>query len=191
MSTQQPINNPFDHLMRMIKGENMNKQTAHPPVTAASTSHPPMASSLSHTISSSSLRHQGPVKGDGKRAEVGRATWTFLHTLAAQLPDQPSRQQQKDVKALVELLTRVYPCGECADHWRELVKRSPPDVGSGEEFRQWLCRAHNKVNASLGKPEFNCSFLGTRWSPLNCKSDQEDEEEDKGIRGCELTGNKK
>ena len=35
------------------------------------------------------------------KEELGRATWTFLHTLAAQWPQQPTRQQQKDVAALV------------------------------------------------------------------------------------------
>uniref|UniRef100_A0A9I9DGP7 thiol oxidase n=1 Tax=Cucumis melo TaxID=3656 RepID=A0A9I9DGP7_CUCME len=32
---------------------------------------------------------------------LGRATWTFLHILAAQYPDHPTRQQKKDVKELV------------------------------------------------------------------------------------------
>jgi hypothetical protein len=56
------------------------------------------------------------------KAELGRATWTLLHTLAAQLPDQPSRQQQRDVAALIDLLTRMYPCGDCARHFGALVK---------------------------------------------------------------------
>lgn len=39
----------------------------------------------------------GPVDKD----ELGRATWTFLHVLAAQYPEQPTKTQQKDVRALV------------------------------------------------------------------------------------------
>lgn len=35
------------------------------------------------------------------REELGRATWALLHTLAAQWPQQPTRQQQKDVESLV------------------------------------------------------------------------------------------
>lgn len=35
------------------------------------------------------------------REEVGRATWTFLHTLAAQYPEKPTRQQQRDARNLV------------------------------------------------------------------------------------------
>ena len=35
------------------------------------------------------------------REEVGRATWTFLHTLAAQYPEHPTRQQKRDARNLV------------------------------------------------------------------------------------------
>lgn len=35
------------------------------------------------------------------REELGRHTWTFLHTLAAQFPENPTRQEQKDAAQLV------------------------------------------------------------------------------------------
>lgn len=35
------------------------------------------------------------------KEELGRATWTMLHTLAVQYPQTPTKQQQKDVKTLV------------------------------------------------------------------------------------------
>lgn len=54
------------------------------------------------TAASSSWRgSSGGSTGAVSREEVGRATWTFLHTLAAQYPEHPSRQQQRDVKNLV------------------------------------------------------------------------------------------
>jgi len=34
------------------------------------------------------------------KEELGRATWTLLHTLAAQFPDKPTKQQKRDVKEL-------------------------------------------------------------------------------------------
>lgn len=40
------------------------------------------------------------------QAEVGRATWIFLHTLAAQYPERPSRQQRRDVRNLVSSCMR-------------------------------------------------------------------------------------
>ncbi len=39
--------------------------------------------------------------GGISKEELGRGTWTFLHTLAAQWPQQPTRQQQKDLTSLV------------------------------------------------------------------------------------------
>ena len=55
------------------------------------------------------------------REELGRATWTLLHTLGAQFPDKPTRRQQKDVQALVRLggasLPDCYHCGERAHQW--------------------------------------------------------------------------
>eukprot|EP00261_Vitis_vinifera_P018023 XP_010647928.1 PREDICTED: FAD-linked sulfhydryl oxidase ERV1 isoform X2 [Vitis vinifera] len=56
------------------------------------------------------------------KVELGRATWTFLHTLAAQFPDNPTRQQKKDVKELMAILSRMYPCKECADHFKEVLR---------------------------------------------------------------------
>ena len=42
-----------------------------------------------------------PVDEYVSREELGRATWLLLHTLAAQYPDKPSKQQRKDVTAMV------------------------------------------------------------------------------------------
>lgn len=42
--------------------------------------------------------------------------------LPLQFPDNPTRQQQRDAKQLVELLTRIYPCGDCARHFHEIVR---------------------------------------------------------------------
>lgn len=41
-----------------------------------------------------------PLAEDPKEV-VGRATWTLLHTIAAQYPDNPTRQQRRDATDLV------------------------------------------------------------------------------------------
>ena len=43
------------------------------------------------------------------REELGRATWLLLHTLAAQYPDTPSKQQKKDVTAMVRVVPGIQP----------------------------------------------------------------------------------
>ncbi|KAL3538814.1 hypothetical protein ACH5RR_002180 [Cinchona calisaya] len=113
------------------------------------------------------------------KEELGRATWTFLHTLAAQYPDKPTRQQKKDVKELMAILSRMYPCKECADHFKEVLRSHPVLAGSQHEFSQWLCHVHNVVNRSLGKLVFPCERVDARWGKLDCEQ-----------RACDLQGEK-
>uniref|UniRef100_A0A7N0TMJ4 Sulfhydryl oxidase n=1 Tax=Kalanchoe fedtschenkoi TaxID=63787 RepID=A0A7N0TMJ4_KALFE len=115
----------------------------------------------------------GPVT----KEELGRATWTFLHTLAAQYPEHPTRQQKKDVKELMAILSRMYPCKECADHFKEILRASPVQAGSQSELSQWMCYAHNVVNRSLGKLTFPCERVDARWGKLDCEQ-----------RACDLQG---
>ncbi|KAK9077214.1 hypothetical protein SSX86_005550 [Deinandra increscens subsp. villosa] len=110
-------------------------------------------------------KQAGPVS----REELGRATWTFIHTLGAQYPEKPTRQQKKDVKELMAIISRIYPCKECADHFKEVLRSNPVQAGSQAEFSQWLCRVHNVVNRSLGKPTFPCERVDARWGKLDCE----------------------
>ncbi|KAM1453632.1 hypothetical protein ACFXTH_003191 [Malus domestica] len=111
------------------------------------------------------------------KEELGRSTWTFLHTLAAQYPDKPTRQQKKDVKELMSILSRMYPCKECADHFQEILRSNPVQAGSHAEFSQWLCHVHNTVNRSLNIPVFPCERVDARWGKLECEQ-----------RACDLLG---
>ncbi|XP_077233438.1 erv1/Alr family protein isoform X2 [Tasmannia lanceolata] len=77
------------------------------------------------------------------KEELGRATWTLLHTLAAQFPDHPTRQQKRDAKELMAIMSRLYPCKECADHFKEVL--------------------------NLGKVMFPCQRVDARWGKLECK----------------------
>lgn len=124
-----------------------------------------------------SLGHKSPKNSDYaqhegnalvSREDVGRATWLFLHTLAAQYPERPTGQQKRDARELMNILSRLYPCAECASHFKQVIRAEPPLVGSRIEFSQWMCRAHNVVNRSLNKPTFNCDLLEARWGGLDC-----------------------
>uniref|UniRef100_A0A0D9VQZ3 Sulfhydryl oxidase n=1 Tax=Leersia perrieri TaxID=77586 RepID=A0A0D9VQZ3_9ORYZ len=111
------------------------------------------------------------------KEEVGRATWMLLHTIAAQFPDEPTRQQKRDAKELMAIISRLYPCKECADHFKEVLKENPVQAGSQAEFSQWLCYVHNVVNRSLGKLIFPCQRVNARWGKLDCPE-----------RSCDLEG---
>lgn len=46
--------------------------------------------------------------------QLGAATWSFLHTIAAVYPEKPEKQQMEDTKTFFGLLGRIYPCEYCA-----------------------------------------------------------------------------
>ena len=52
------------------------------------------------------------------REQLGRATWTFLHTTAAYYPNEATTSQQQEMKQFISALSKFYPCDDCADHLR-------------------------------------------------------------------------
>lgn len=119
---------------------------------------------LQKQLETSVLEFSGPAS----KEVLGRATWTFLHTLAAQFPEKPTREQQRDVKELMAIMSRIYPCKECADHFREVLKTNPVQAGSGVDLAVWMCTVHNVVNRSLDKPPFPCQRVDARWGAVDC-----------------------
>ena len=99
------------------------------------------------------------------REELGRAGWTLLHTTAAYYPENPNQAQKEAAINLVRSLATLYPCGYCRDAFAEDLEKSPPMVETREDFSVWLCKQHNRVNESLGKPSFECTLaaLQRRW----------------------------
>ncbi|KAK3258985.1 hypothetical protein CYMTET_31996 [Cymbomonas tetramitiformis] len=99
------------------------------------------------------------------REELGRSSWSLLHTIAAYYPVQPSEQQQQHARNLVESMAILYPCEHCAEDFAKTIKQHPPRVESQEKFSVWMCEQHNMVNEKLGKPSLKCQLplLLKRW----------------------------
>ncbi|OSX70470.1 hypothetical protein BU14_0746s0010 [Porphyra umbilicalis] len=94
---------------------------------------------------------------------LGRATWTFLHTLAASYPAAPSAAEAARMARFLRDFAALYPCAPCASSFRRILDRLPPDVRGGGALPAWMCAAHNAVNAELHKPLFDCATVGRRW----------------------------
>ena len=96
--------------------------------------------------------------------QLGRHTWTFLHSTAAYYPEEPSEAHKQNARGLFSALPSLYPCRHCADELsKEMQKLGPPDVSGRSALSNWLCVIHNEVNSRLGKKEFDCGKVLQRW----------------------------
>ncbi|KAL7932405.1 ERV/ALR sulfhydryl oxidase domain-containing protein [Trichoderma chlorosporum] len=121
------------------------------------------AASGSRAVSTTAVASGPPADCPPDVEQLGRSSWTLLHSIAASYPETPSRTQQSDLLSFVGLFSKLYPCWVCAEDFQGYMARQKPQVTSRDEFSQWLCRAHNDVNRKLGKPEFDCSRWDERW----------------------------
>ena len=104
------------------------------------------------------------------RAELGRGAWNLLHRLAAAFDKAPTPARTAQAEAFFGGLAALYPCPECAAHFRELLQAHPVDARDNRRLSQWLCAVHNLVNERLGKAQFPCDLdsLKERWGKCGC-----------------------
>ncbi|KIW75153.1 hypothetical protein Z517_11925 [Fonsecaea pedrosoi CBS 271.37] len=97
--------------------------------------------------------------------ELGRATWTLLHSIAATYPEAAPPETQSVMKQFISTFSMLYPCWVCADDFRDWMKKpgNEPKVKGQDDLGMWMCQAHNAVNVKLGKTEFDCSLWKQRW----------------------------
>ncbi|KAF7292872.1 Sulfhydryl oxidase [Mycena indigotica] len=97
------------------------------------------------------------------KAALGRATWKLLHTMTLRYPEKPTQDERDALNSYFHLLSRLYPCGECAHEFQQLLKQYPPQTSSRRAASLWLCSVHNRVNERLHKEEFDCAHLDEEY----------------------------
>ncbi|KAI1761908.1 ERV/ALR sulfhydryl oxidase domain-containing protein [Hypoxylon sp. FL1150] len=121
------------------------------------------------------------------KAELGRATWKFFHTMVARFPEKPTEDDSLALKSFIQLFARLYPCGDCARHFQKLLAQYPPQVSSRNAAAGWACFVHNQVNDRLKKPIFDCNNLGDFYD-CGCGDEKKDSTESMGELKLEKEG---
>lgn len=114
------------------------------------------------------------------KAKLGNSAWHLLHTILARYPDKPSLQEKNTLRLYVELFAQVYPCGDCARHFQQLLKKHPVQVSSRKTAALWGCFVHNKVNQRLNKPDYDCTKI---LEDYDCGCGQDEKEPDATLGG--------
>jgi len=80
------------------------------------------------TVSGESAATRGTADGKGVhsgcpvyREELGRSTWTLLHTTAAYTSEKPAKAEQEHLRQFLGNLSTFYPCEDCASEFRDLL----------------------------------------------------------------------
>lgn len=97
------------------------------------------------------------------RDDLGRASWSLLHTMAAYYPKNPSENEKNSMGQFIDSFSKLFPCPECREDFQEEISKSPPDLSNRDSISNWMCQQHNTVNRKLGKPEFDCRQVLERW----------------------------
>jgi hypothetical protein len=140
-STESPAT-VNSHSLRSTAGQTSVARVA--PLAAATLHtqlHPGSSYVRSHSSSGTSTSEDSEVR----KAELGRATWTLLHMMAAQYPERPSRQQQRDAAAFINTLARVYPCGSCGAHFQEILRYAMQHCAYNQPTASIVCHAVRQV----------------------------------------------
>lgn len=95
--------------------------------------------------------------------ELGRNTWSLLHTISVYYPEKPTTDEQELMKNFIKGLARFYPCETCAKDFQTEIHNDPPQTETRHSLSMWWCRQHNRVNKKLGKQQFDCTKLEQRW----------------------------
>ena len=103
------------------------------------------------------------TKSFNPHKNLHNSTWTFLHTLAAYYPINPTEEKQEHASNLMTCIAHLYPCTHCASHLEGYIKTHPVEAESRSKLVGWMCDMHNNVNQRLGKPVFDCKIASDFW----------------------------
>ena len=91
------------------------------------------------------------------RVFVGSAQWLSLHTYAVKYV--PSAATKKAAKQYVEAIGVLFPCSECAEHFKEFCRKHDIEnyLQNNHRFFLWTYLAHDNATRAKGEesPPYN------------------------------------
>lgn len=87
-----------------------------------------------------------------QREDLGRGTWFLLHNMAKHI--DPTERNQMLFDTFLDILSELYPCSVCREHLRDNLRTVRPQLNIRS-----MCHFHNRVNAQLGKIEYDCEYV--------------------------------
>lgn len=105
--------------------------------------------------------------------------------MMARFPETPTKEDRMTLETFIHLFGRLYPCGDCAEHFRQLLAKYPPQTSSRNAAAGWLCFAHNIVNERLHKDQFDCNKIGDFYD-CGCGDEKKKEDGEEGEAAKEL-----
>ena len=97
------------------------------------------------------------------KQEIGRNTWSLLHSMAASYPNEPNEEDKKQIKNFLYGLANHFPCKICGNHLLKMLNKEGIHANSREELVNYICKIHNIVNKVLEKPQFDCKKAFDFW----------------------------
>ena len=92
----------------------------------------------------------------------GSYGWKFMHYITLAYPDNPSREEQLNMKTFFKSIGSILPCNACRINFYNHIEKYPLNdtvLSSNKNLVEWLMNIHNQANISLGKPVYTLDKL--------------------------------
>ena len=98
--------------------------------------------------------------------------WHTIHIVALGYSKNPTYTDKKCAKEFYESLAYLLPCAVCRDHYRAHLEESPitPFLDSRTDLIKWTIDIHNKVNKTLGKPEWTLQEVLSYYEKVGARN---------------------
>lgn len=86
----------------------------------------------------------------------GPMTWTLLHSITLEYPENPTEEDKENIKNFINCFGKVLPCEKCRINFKTHIEELPLSdniLNSRKNLIKWMIDIHNLVNKMNGKKE--------------------------------------